>query len=152
MLLNIGKRHPSPVMNTPGSLNSPVVNTPGSLSSPVVNTLGNFDFPVMNTPVSRLLCVLWTSPRTGLQKKLSGDKQFWSQDSPMYSSQGSLAYLMYKNYFRSLTLISLAEVGKRPCIFWRLNTLKLMKLRNLLKISYSTKSLLTSCFQIILCH
>jgi hypothetical protein len=29
-----------------------------------------------------------------LTKKLSGDKQFRSQDFPMYSSQGSLAYLM----------------------------------------------------------
>jgi hypothetical protein len=28
-------------------------------------------------------------------KKLSGDKQFRSQDSPIYSSQGSLAYLMH---------------------------------------------------------
>ena len=28
-------------------------------------------------------------------KKLSGDKQFRSQDSLMYSSQKSLAYLMY---------------------------------------------------------
>ncbi len=52
----------------------------------------------------------------------------------------------------ALTLISLAKVRKRPCIFWRLNTLKLMKLRNLLKIGYSTKSLLTSCFYIILCR
>jgi hypothetical protein len=28
-------------------------------------------------------------------KKFSDDKQFRSQDSPMYSSQRSLAYLMY---------------------------------------------------------
>jgi hypothetical protein len=28
-------------------------------------------------------------------KKLSGDKHFSIQDSPMYSSQGRLAYLMY---------------------------------------------------------
>ncbi len=73
MLLNIGKWLPrvdndTPVMNTPGILNSPVVNTPGSLSSLVVNTLGNLDFPVMFIPVSRLLGVLWTSTRTGLQK------------------------------------------------------------------------------------
>jgi hypothetical protein len=78
MLLNIGKRLPSvqngsAVINTPGSLNSPVVYTLGSLSSPVVNTLRNLEFPVMNTTVSRFLGVLWTSPRTGLQKT------FWWQ-------------------------------------------------------------------------
>jgi hypothetical protein len=34
--------------------------------------------------------------RKGLKKKkLSGDKQFRSRDSQMYSSQESLAYLMY---------------------------------------------------------
>jgi hypothetical protein len=54
---------------------------------------------------SRLPCDEYTSESTPLcslnkhqnrfAKKLSGDKQFRSQDSPMYSSQGNLAYLMY---------------------------------------------------------
>jgi hypothetical protein len=35
------------------------------------------------------------APEQIYKKKLSGDKQFRSQDSPMYSSQGSLAYLIY---------------------------------------------------------
>jgi hypothetical protein len=85
---------PTPVINTPESLNSPVVNTMGSLSSLVVNTLGNLDFPVMNTPVSRLLGVLRTSTRTGLQKT------FWRQTVqelrlPIVFITGESCLLMY---------------------------------------------------------
>jgi hypothetical protein len=54
---------------------------------------------------SQLPCDEYTSESTSwctsnkhwnrFTKKLPSDKQFRSQDSPMYSSQGSFAYLMY---------------------------------------------------------
>ncbi len=43
---------------------------------------------------STFLCTL-NKHQNSFKKKLSGDKQFRNQDSPMYSSQGSLAYLMF---------------------------------------------------------
>ncbi len=66
---------------------------------------------------SRLPCDDYTSELTSwctlnehqnrFTKNLSGDRQFRSQDSPMYSSQGSLAYLMYfaQKQFQILKII-----------------------------------------------
>jgi hypothetical protein len=80
MLIKSGKTTPHcpkqpPVMNTLGDPDSSVVNTPESLDSPLVNTQGRFNSPVMNTPVSQLLGDCGTRNRTGLLKKLSGDKK-----------------------------------------------------------------------------
>ncbi len=101
-----GIQNDSPVMNTqgsldsllvnkPGSLDSLLVNKPGRLDSPVMNTRGILDSPVMNTLGSRLLGVIGTSIRTGLQKNLMVINRPGSQDSSMYYSLGSLDSVVY---------------------------------------------------------
>jgi hypothetical protein len=82
MLLNIGKQLPSfqkdsPVMNTPGSLNSLVVNIRGVLT-PSSEYIGESWLPVDD------FLVYFEQASEQVYKKVSGDERPESQDSPMY--------------------------------------------------------------------
>jgi hypothetical protein len=129
--MNTPESPDSPVMNTPGSgllgvlywlsmlLNIgkrlPRCPKQWGVSTPSSEYTGESQLPSREyIRESWLPCDEYTSKSTSwctlnkhqnrFTKKLSGDKQFWSQDSPMYSSQGSPANLMYlpRNNFRSL--------------------------------------------------